>query len=142
MTEEKNWEVSIGAGHSCICQHTGTCEGVMHRFCFRRCCMMKSMLAALVLVIVFSAGFCAGHEGHREYDERGYHGGHMMMGAEMQRGWGRDEQYQDYGQYYPAPIQGQYTVIYRTAMPGQTVVTGSSTVAVPTGMPMMRQIPQ
>lgn len=144
MIEDKKQEVGTSEASGCMCQRMSTCEGGMHRFCFKRCCMMKSVLAALVLVVIFSAGFCAGHGGDRHErfgrGEHGYRGAHMMMGGMMERG----EQYQGYGQYYPsAPMQGQYNVMYRTTMPTQTVITGSSTMAVPAGMPMMvRQIPQ
>lgn len=127
MVEEKKQEVG---GSGCMCQHVGTCEGGMHRFCFRRCCMWKSLIAALVLAVVFCAGVATGHDGHRGRFEHKYRGHHMM---ERGGSWGGQYQYQG---YYPGvPVQGQVNVMYRTI--------GTSTTAVPSGMPMMiKQVPQ
>ena len=97
--------------------------------------MWKSIIAAVVIA-VFCAGVAAGHGGHRERFEHGYRGNHMVGGM-MQRGgeWGGGYQYQG---YYPGtPVQGQVNVMYRTT------AAGSSTITVPTGMPMMiKQVSQ
>ena len=114
----------------CVCQHMSTCQGGMHNYCFKRCCMWKCIIAALVLVAVFCAGHASGREGHRGYFERGYRGDHMMMDGMMQGGSQVNRYYQ---QAMPTVPAGNQVMMYRTINTTST----TSAVAVPAGTMMI-----
>lgn len=68
----------------CACHSGGmTCSGSTHRYCFKRCCMLRCFAAIAVLGLVFAAGVCAGGgDRHHGYGEYGWHNGYrgqMMM---------------------------------------------------------------
>lgn len=80
MEEVKNENMKE---EGCACQHARMyCSGSAHRYCFKRCCMMRTLGAVVILGAVFIAGVCAGgggrHGDRGEFGRHGYSRGQMM----------------------------------------------------------------
>lgn len=75
MEETKTHKSKSGEVGEC----QGTCLNV-HRYCFTGCCLLRTILGALLIIAIFGVGYCSGfHEG-REW-RGGYHEkyrGHIM----------------------------------------------------------------
>ena len=94
MDEVKTHDECMRGG----CRDGGHACGEMHQFCHRKCCLIKVLVVALVVVGIFATGFCAGagrsfhHWWYGGAYEGGYRG-HMMFqgGLPVQTGdWGVD----------------------------------------------------
>lgn len=107
----------------CACRSAAaSCSGSTHRYCFKRCCMLRCVALVLVLGAVFAAGVCAGggnrHHGYGEYGRHGSYRGHMeagMMG---------NQNYQ-----YMSPEGSRVIMMQRTvgAVPAIVTATTSTT---------------
>lgn len=113
-----------GKTEGCACQHMSmVCAGNAHRYCFKRCCMIRTLGAVIILGAVFAAGVCAGgggrHEQRGEFGRHGYSRGYMMEQGE----WGRGK-----GGYYLNSQQGAQQIRGRMmgTVPTTTTITTTS----------------
>ncbi len=87
--------------------HGAVCVDV-HQFCFTRCCMWKCIGTAVVLALVFAAGYCAGmhgegrHRSHRNFDGYRLQRSGMMMDSGDYYGGSRGN-----AMYYMMDPQGE-----------------------------------
>jgi hypothetical protein len=69
-----------------------TCKGNscmdMHKYCFSNCCALRCIVGIIVVVLIYSIGYCAGM--HEAYEHQGRHHGYKMMHAQYMNNQGED----------------------------------------------------
>jgi hypothetical protein len=110
----------------CACHGVSMhCSGSAHRYCFKRCCMLRCLAALIVLGVVFTAGVCAGGGGRHHRGEFGryhmYNQHQMMMG---QAGWGTPEMN---AVYYGNPAGGARVIMMQRGTGAVSAVTVPAT---------------
>jgi hypothetical protein len=107
----------------CACHNASmSCGGSAHRYCFKRCCVLRCFAVVIVLGLVFAAGACVGGERHERGEWGGYgYSRHRMM---MEGEWGmmNGQNYQ-----YLNPSSGRVIMMQRAVSVPTTVVATTST---------------
>ncbi len=110
----------------CACQRATAACGSNHRYCFKRCCMLRCVALVLVLGAVFAAGVCAGGEGRHDRGEYGRHGsyrGQMMVHGGV---WGETGMMGGQNYQYVNPSGGRVIMMQRTVGATPTIVTATT----------------